>query len=373
MGAQEHFNRGNEYLKQRAYKEAYGEYAVAIEQNPLFRQAYHKRGFACIRFIRDCWIVTIEKATLGGRYGQAEEAEIVRKEYVRRKSEEYASAIEDFDTAEKGGITCGELYRDRGFAHYEWGEILRMYGDEAAAKEHYKSTVSNLIEAVEHRPPKEEHREVCAKLGLAYAKLGDHNAAIKSYKKALELNPCGREVQCYLEVSYTALGEHNLSIENYGKSKSNTSPSTSEAADAETSGQVAFNLGVSYFKLKNYSAAISKFGESIPRNKSHGIAFLNRALQPVAQDPDNPIFVKVHYYSESVPTSERTLYNSREIAQPYYDRKLAETYYNRGLAYIAEDNPKRDEVQAKEDYLRAVEINPKWNTSQYRKPFEKYL
>ena len=299
--------------------------------------------------------------------------EIVQKEYIRRKSEGYTLAIKDFNTAEEGGIRCGELYYNRGFAYYELGEILRIDGNEEEAKKHYNSTVSNLTEAMKNAPPEEERREIYVKLGLAYAKLGDHNAAVKCYKKALALNSIDHEAHYYLGVSYTALGEYDLAIKHYEESKNSTFSYNSEAADAEASGELAFNLGVSYLKLKNYSAAISKFDESISRNQSHGIAFLNSALQPVAQDPDNPIFVKVHYYSESVSTSERTLYNSRGIAQPYYDRKLAETYYNRGLAHIAEDNPKRNVEQAKKDYLRAVELDPQWDAPEYRKPFEKYL
>ena len=112
--------------------------------------------------------------------------------------------------------------------------------------------------------------------------------------------------------------------------------------------------GAFYFNWGKYEKAIKDFDQAIELNPKYSGSYYNRGVICGLQGNYDQAIVD---YTKAIEL----------------DHKFSEAYYNRGLAHIEEDTPKRDEVQAKKDYLRAVELNSEFDTPQHREPFEKYL
>ena len=104
----------------------------------------------------------------------------------------------------------------------------------------------------------------------------------------------------------------------------------------------------------DFTRAISDYDRAIKIDPKYSFAYINRGN---AYGSQGDFIHAILDYSEAIKI----------------DPKYSEAYYNRGLAHIMEDNPKRDLVQAKKDYLRAVELDSEFVTPERRKPFEKYL
>ena len=214
--------------------------------------------------------------------------------------------------------------------------------------------------------------------GVLYTMRGDYAQAILDYNRALEINTkYGNAYNNRGNIHYSQ-GKYAQAISDYDKAIEQN-PKNSEAYT---------NRGNAYYSQGKYDRAISDYDKAIRINPQYGRAHHGRGIVHYAQGD----------YTQAIADYTETINLDPKVTEAYYNRghthslrgeytqavadytkvinldsEDSEAYYNRGLAYIEEDNPKRDVEQAKKDYLRAVELDPKWDAPKYRKPFEKYL
>ena len=146
--------------------------------------------------------------------------------------------------------------------------------------------------------------------------------------------------------------------------------------------------GALYVSWDKYEKAIKDFDQAIELNSKQSVSYHNRGATYGLQGN----------YDQAVTDFSRAIKINSEFSEAYFGRgnayrsqedytraildydqairlnsEYSKAYYGRGLVHVAENNPKRDEAQAKKDYLRAVELDPELNTPKLREPFEKYL
>jgi tetratricopeptide (TPR) repeat protein/S1-C subfamily serine protease len=197
--------------------------------------------------------------------------------------------------------------------------------------------------------------------GLAKYTLGNKQAAIADYDKALTLNPKFAEAYNNRGNAKSAVGDNQAAIADYDKALA------LNPKDARTYN----NRGITKFDLGDNQAAIADYNRAIALNPKYAEAYYNRGLaksalgnkQDEIADYDraisfNPKYAKA-YYNRGVAKSAL---GDKQGAITDYDRaialnpKSAEAYNNRGNAKSALG----DKQGAISDYDRAIALNPKY-------------
>jgi len=101
--------------------------------------------------------------------------------------------------------------------------------------------------------------------GNSYYELKNYSLAIKDYTKAIELNPNYAATYYNRGLSYMNLKKDDLAIKSYTKAI--------ELNPNDSNGYI--NRGVSYYKLKKYDLAIKNYTKAIELNSSDSLAYVN--------------------------------------------------------------------------------------------------
>jgi len=118
----------------------------------------------------------------------------------------------------------------------------------------------------------------------------------------------------------------------------------SEKLDPEAAAQVNVNLGIGYFELGHYGAAIDAYSAAIEDSPEIAAAWLNRAR---ARERQGQLQEAVDDYAEALRL----------------DPKAADAYLGRGALLLAHGDPKR----AIDDFSRAVDLQQEWLAARYNR------
>ena len=317
--------RGVLYTIRGDHALALSDYNRALQINTKYGNAYNNRGNT--HYSQGKY----DKAILD--YNKAIEQNPKNSEvYTNRgnayySQSKYTQAIADYTEAINLDPKVTEAYYNRGRTHSLQGEYTQAVAD--------YTKVINL---------NSEDSEAYFDRGNAYASQSDYAQAISDYDKAIDLNPKFNEAYTNRGIAYFEQGKYAQAISDLSKAL-NLNPENSE---------VYYNRGNAYRSMGDYIRAISDYGRAVDLNPKLGKAYYNRGREYGLQGE----------YIQAIADFSKVI---------KLHPQSSEAYYGRGLAHIAESNLERDEARAKEDYENAVKLDSKWNTPQYRKPFEKYL
>ena len=299
--------------------------------------------------------------------------------------DKYTQAISDFNEALKLNPEDSEAYNSRGLVYYSQGDHSRAISDYSRAIElspnfsqahtnlgnayylmgDYNRAILNYDKAITLDP---EYGLAYYNRGLAYNALGDHPRAILDYDQAIKFNPKFSEAYTSRGDAYGSMGDNTRAISDYTKAlKFNTKDSKAH-----------YGRGLVYSSQGDHPRAISDFNLAIKLNPKYSEAYNNRGVAYDLQGDHTQAMLNYEQAVKHGPENAGAYYNRGVVysSQGDYIRaisdyseaiklnpKFSQAYYNRGFAHIAKNNPKRDEVQAKKDYLRAVELNSKLDHS----------
>jgi len=102
-------------------------------------------------------------------------------------------------------------------------------------------------------------------MGSYYANLKKDDLAIKSYTKAIEINPNDADTYFYRGNSYYNLKDYSSAINDFTK--------VIELNPNDSNGYI--NRGLSYYKLKKYDLAIKNYTKAIELNSSDSLTYVN--------------------------------------------------------------------------------------------------
>ncbi len=141
-------------------------------------------------------------------------------------------------------------------------------------------------------------------LGLALWELGNHDEAIESFTKAIELDPKDALAYTNRGAAYGILGNYRQAIEDYDRAIE------LDPKDA----RAYYNRGIAYGGLGNYKQAIRDYGRAIELNPEYVAAYINRGYA----------YASLGNYRQAIEDFDRAI----EL-----DPKEAMAYYNRGAVY----------------------------------------
>ena len=255
------FTSGKVYLQQGDYESAIEQLKTAIRNSPGAWEPH-------------MW--------LGRAYADTDELEMASEEFF--KALEMAPDEESKSTAENAIAFYAQKYRKEGFNYIDAAQY------EEAITEYQKAIIMD-----------DRHPDSHAGLGVAYQNLGDYDAAIAEFERALELKPDESILQQYLLDAYSvkagsldAEGDYAGAIEYYQKIR-----------DVDPSYEyIDFNLGYMYYLQKDWSRALTYFE------------------QPLENSPDDSDVLRMSYYAYW-QLAEEIWDVDPETATGYYEKAIA--------------------------------------------------
>jgi len=246
--------------------------------------------------------------------------------YLGKK--EYAKAIECFDISLRIYPRDGDVHLNIGTVHFNQNEFGK-------AKEYFEKAIGYLRQS-----PRSGHKLAVAyhNMGNAYCKSGEYDAAIESYKKAIEINPNDAD-------SYTNMGSAYLDKKDYATA----STCLNKAIGIDPNRAAVYhNLGVIFSKNKEYDAAIEHYKKALekdpdlaPTRINLELAYLNKgdfdglkecceeALRKNPEDINSRLNLGVAYLNKNNP--DKAIEICEEVLQKSVRNRVA--YHNLSAAY----------------------------------------
>ena len=172
--------------------------------------------------------------------------------------------------------------------------------------------------------------------------------SLASFNKAAELSPNNFLVHFNRAAVYSDLQQYNLAVDDYKKS-------IYLKPDNPGVYVIYNNLGINYYKLKNYHQAVEYYTKAIAIYSKVAPTYCNRGSAYVKLgDYDNAI--KDFYFALDL------LQSANEVAYKTYEKldrekiyaALSDAYINRGIDYAN----KRQYQKAIADFTKAIEFTP---------------
>ncbi len=177
-------------------------------------------------------------------------------------NEEWAAALDDFDTAlaelkqeqAAPGVHLAEAYNGRGAALLQMGR--------------YREALDALRRALEYQP---DLAGAYFNMGLSYEGLGDSDSALEAYGRALELEPNDAEV-------YFRRGGVWFAREEFEQTVADNTRAIELHPDGTITGPYTAR-GLAYFRLEEYNKALADFSEAMKADpRAAADAYFYRAL-----------------------------------------------------------------------------------------------
>lgn len=242
--------RGLAYGSQRKFEPALADLAASLEMEPNNYEAFGTRA----------------------------QIALAEKDY-QTASDDLAKAIEYYepkDDEDTFPYVQGMLTRASVFE--EMGKEAAREGDDAAAAQSYaacKQQCEAILEAVGEDDPRSPQMRVQSlfRLGVAQRLLGEFAPAIKSFSKALELNPGLGEAYFRRGICFFSVGEEKLAIRDF------------EQAASINFDSPRSNLwkGMAHAQANETGEAIRAYGEAIAVSDRYTPAYVNRGLAHLAE------------------------------------------------------------------------------------------
>ena len=196
--AQAYLNRGLAYHYTKQYDLAISDYTRSIELVPEQAMIYNNRGWTyLVKGQYDLAISDFNKAiTLNSK----DKRFYYNRGLTYGKKGQFDQAISDFTRAIEIDRKHAMAYNDRGFGYFNKGE--------------YDRAISDYTKAIEINP---KYAAAYNNRGLAYAKKGQYDLAISDYTKAIEIDP--RIARAYYNRgnAYRTKGQYDQAISDYNK------------------------------------------------------------------------------------------------------------------------------------------------------------
>jgi tetratricopeptide (TPR) repeat protein len=206
-----------------------------------------------------------------GYFGRAQLA-IQEKDYAQA-AEDLKLAIENYVPEQSDDeLPFVQGYLTFGFALEELGKEAEDPAAQKAAYEGQLAVCDKLLALLPDdglKPEIEQSRAAALfRKGVAERLLGDYNAAVRSFTKALQLNPNLGEALFRRGVCYFYLDEQELAIRDFDQA----------AGISFDSPRSNLWKGLAFAKLGNYYEAIRAYGESVAVSDRYVPAYVNRGL-----------------------------------------------------------------------------------------------
>ena len=192
------------------------------------------------------------------------------------------------------GKALSEQFPGNAFIPNILGAVHAALGDNDAA-------VSSYNKAIEIKP---DYAEPYNNLGVSLKTLGRHTEAITSYNKAIEIQPDYAEAYNNLGNSLNDVERHNEAVASYNKAIE-IQPNYVDAH---------YNLGISLNDLERYNEAIASYNKAIQIQPDHVQVYNNRGIT---------------FFSIGMQKEAMVCYRKAILLAPFY----AEAYYNIGRAF----------------------------------------
>jgi tetratricopeptide (TPR) repeat protein len=191
--------------------------------------------------------------------------------------------------------------------------------------------------------------------GIAYNKLKNYSSAIKDYTKAIELNPNDADAYNNRGLVYTHLKKDDLAIKDYNK-----------AIELNSNDANAYlGRGYSYSKIKNYELSIKDYKKAIELNPTIIDAYINIFEQQMiigkkfdksleenfvklfSDDKQAFIYYEIFEILQSINTNQPYVLSLEEWSKKYKDTKLESWNwdYLDEWANATKDNEKKVKLQ----------------------------
>jgi tetratricopeptide (TPR) repeat protein len=246
--------------------------------------------------------------------------------------------------------------------------VNREFSDQAQGlryerKGEHDKAIASFSKAIEVEP---KNSGAYVDRAKSYSAKGDHDHAVADYSKAIEIAPGGAAVYRKRGDAYRAKGAHDAAIADYSK-----------AIEIEPASATAYYFrGASYNASGNNDAAIADFTKAIEINPRDGYSYYFRGISyPAGKDSERAIadFTKALEINPkdtgSYVSRARRLEAKGDHDQAIADfSKAIEINPNYYYAYVFRGTSleaKGDRDRAIADFTRAAEIDPK-NPVSYR-------
>lgn len=241
--ANQWFERGRDFARQKAYDEAIAAFTEAIRLNTLNSNFYYYRALSYfVSHQYEQATADLDKViSIRPNYSQA----YYQRGTAYLASGKYTLALANFDKALELDPRNISAYFIRG----------SLYGAFLNQREKANADYEKVIAVT----PRSETEYILH--GDTYQRLQQYENAIRAYDQALAINPRNAKIYCSRGDAYIALKQYNSAFSDYDK-----------ALDIDPKYINAYHArGNAYLKLRQYEQAIIEFGHVIaidPQNES---------------------------------------------------------------------------------------------------------
>jgi tetratricopeptide (TPR) repeat protein len=202
---------------------------------------------------------------------------------------------------------------------YEWLEI----GDALLISGNNTEAVKSFSKAIELNPQDEKGYRF---RGIAYRNLGNYQQALKDYSKAIELNTQDAMIYVIRGLTYLNLGDNQKAIIDYSKAIELNPQATG----------AHLGRAMSYVALGNYQQALKDYNKEVELNPQEVGTYALRG---------NLYLLKLGNYQQSIRDYNKAIeLNPRQV----------DVYFHRGIAY----QKLGDDQKALKDYSKVIELDP---------------
>jgi tetratricopeptide (TPR) repeat protein len=284
--------------------------------------------------------------------------------YLLEQDSQDLQKLEQQDSIEKDFL-ISKLKEDYNVILYKNGtsvEYINLAKEFISKNEHQKA-LESCNKAIEVNPKSNEAYFYKAN---AYLSQNEPEKAIENYKKAIELSPKNDQAYYNIGIAYRMLEQHEKAIENYKKAIE-LNPKNSQAY---------CNIGIIYNEIEQFDQALENLEQAIKLDSNDdkaygtiGLVFNNikqfdKALENIQQAIKLNPNVEQHYNNLGIAygglkqfEKEIESYKKAIEVKPKYDK----AFLNMGITYQELNNYEK----AIESYKKAIELNPKDNQAYY--------
>ena len=342
--AEEYLTQALNKIQPEDYEEAIKVCNQALRINPLYTEAYHRRG--------------VFRSALGDRTGAVADYNLV----IRRTPEDgeayynrgvahselgdYQQAIADYTQAVRLNPNNADAYHKRGNAHLnledyqravaDYTQVIQLNPDDAPAYNNrgiahfnlgsYQKAIADCTQAI-RLDSNQTHAYYFR--GLAYTRLDDTGKAIEALRQALKLYQQQQNLKgCQLAIGELASLYNNLGIAEFDAGNYQAALINYDQAVLlkPNTAVLYFNRGNAHYRLEDYQGAIADYNQALRLDPNFSSAYLERGAA----------YWMLGNFQAMIADNNRVLQIDPSSGQAYYNRGRAQSELGNIQAAIAD-------------------------------------